>query len=107
MVQEIQGDGGLSPSQKKMLSEEYKQAAEGFQAALDKYSQLDLPGQKEECKEVMGQYMHVMQQVATDLHREKLLRQTSALETDFKALGQSDTAANKLKADLEQAKGDE
>jgi len=38
MVGGIQGDGSLSSSQKKMLNDEYKEAAKGFQAALDKFN---------------------------------------------------------------------
>jgi dTDP-4-amino-4,6-dideoxygalactose transaminase len=107
MVQGIQGDGGLTPSQRKMLNEDYKQAAQGFQSALDKYSQMGLPEQKDECKDVMAQYMTVMNQVAADLNKEKLSRQTREIQADFQALDKSELSASKLLADLDKAKNSE
>lgn len=94
------GDGGLTPEQKKVLNDEYKQAAKGFQAALDKFSTLDSAAQKNECKNVMQEYMSVMDHAAADLGRKGMLSQTTKLEADLKALDSDSTATQKLKMDL-------
>ena len=103
MVDKIHGGGGLTPGDKKELIHDYKDAASKFQAALDKYKELDNPGQKAECKRVMHEYMGVMNQVAVDLHKQVLLKQTSKLDADLKALDQDPSATSKLQADLNKA----
>ena len=101
MVDKIQGGGGgLTPSDKNELKHDYKDAASKFQAALDKYKELDNPGQKAECKKVMHEEMVLMNQVAVDLHKQALLKQTSKLDADLKALDNDPTATAKLQADL-------
>ena len=104
MVGGIQGDGSLSSSQKKVLQDEYKEAAKGFQAALDKFNTMDGKPQKHECKNVMHEYMNVMNHVAADLKKEKMLKQTSELEADLKVLDKDDSATSKLQADLNKLK---
>ena len=104
MVGGIHGDGGLTPSQKKVLNDEYKEAAKGFQAALDKFNTMDGKPQKHECKKVMHQYMNVMNHVAADLRKEKLLSQTSELEADLNVLDKDDSATAKLQSDLDKLK---
>lgn len=104
MVGGIQGDGSLSSGQKKILNDEYKEAAKGFQAALDKFNTMEGKPQKHECKNVMHEYMTVMNHVAADLKKEKLLKQTSELEADLKVLDNDDTATSKIQSDLDKLK---
>lgn len=100
MIEGIQGDDGLSKAQKKELQQDYKEAAKGFQAALDKYNELENKSQKGECKQVMHEYMNVMNHVAAALRKEKLLQQTNQLDADLNSLDVDDTATQKIKADL-------
>jgi DNA repair ATPase RecN len=106
MVDKVDGgNGGLNSQTKHHLEADYKAAAEKFQAALDKYSDLDNPGQKKECKKVMNEYMNVMNHIAADLHKQvdSLSTQNSKIQADLNALDTSDAAAGKLKKDLDKA----
>ncbi len=115
MVQGIGGDGGVDPA---LLKKEYQQAAKGFQEALDKFNQPLMDVQKQQCKQVMHEYMNIMNHIASDLkqarasnvpdsEKDAILKQTSKLAADLKVFDQDDSAANQIKADLNEIQSDD
>jgi hypothetical protein len=102
----IEGSGGITPSDRKMYEQEYKQGAELFQRALNRHAKSDDIYQKQEFKEVMDEAMKVLNQTARGLKAQHLMTQNQQIKQDYSAYKKtgSSTAKSKLDEDLDNAK---
>ena len=102
------GDGAapLSPQDKRMYEQEYKQGVDLFQRSLGEYEKADEMYKKEAFKDVMTQAMQILNETARELKRTDLSTQNKKISQDFMAYQdhESDAAKNQLLQDLSQAK---
>jgi hypothetical protein len=108
-VPEVRGGAApLSPEDKKLYQQEYKQAANLFQEALEQYTLS--PGnmyKQAEFKEVMEKAMQILNEAAQALKQDKLLKQNQKLQKDleeFEKDPSSVDAQKNLAHDLSEAK---
>lgn len=97
----------ITPHQKQMYEQEYKQGVQLFQNALQQYAKSDNPFQKKEFQEVMDKSLTILQETARELSRKALLEQNAKIEKDYDAFNQTPTDTNsiaQLNKDLEKAK---
>ncbi len=106
-MSDVSGVGPLSPRDKKMYEQEYKQGADLFKHALNQYNKSGDMFQKEEFKKVMDQAMQVLNESANGLMRKELQKQNSKIASDYatfqKYPGDKDTVQTLIK-DLDSAK---
>ena len=102
---EIQGGGTspLSPEDKKLYEQEFKQGVDLFQRALNEYSKADEMNKKQAFKEVMDRALQVLHQTSYELHRDDLEKQTSKIEKDYEAY-QNGAPKDALSKDLKETK---
>ena len=100
------GTSPLSPQDKKLYEQEYKQGVDLFQRSLAEYEKADEVHKKEAFKDVMGQAMQILNETARELKRPELNAQNKKISQDFLAYQdhETDTAKSQLVQDLSQAK---
>jgi len=76
--------GGISPRERKMYEQEYKQGTVLFQKALEHAGKAENPYQTEEFQKVMEKAMRVLNQTALGLKRLDLFKQNKKIEDDYK-----------------------
>lgn len=106
---ESSGNGDInkiSPQDRKLYEQEYKNGAKLFQETLGDYAHANSKFQKQAFKNVMDEAMDVLNQSARALNEEKLLQQNAKIQKDFEKFKEQDTPEmqQKLNDDLNQAK---
>lgn len=109
MIDRMSGESGigpLSPQDRSAYEKEYRQGLDLFKRALDDYSHAKNMFQKAEFKEVMEKAMRVLNETATELHRNELLAQNETISKDFSSFDQEDNSTNiaQLKKDINRAR---
>jgi len=96
----------ISPQDRKLYEQEYKNGAKLFQETLDDYAHANSKYQKQAFKNVMDKALDVLNQSARALNEDKLLQQNAKIQKDYETFKQQDTpeAQQKLNDDLSQAK---
>lgn len=103
---DIDNTGSVSPRQRKMYEQEYKQGADLFQRALEQATKSQNPYQKEQFDEVMAQALEVVSQAARGLKRSDLVQESEKMEKDFQVYRQDPSQAHihTLEQDVSRAK---
>jgi Ni,Fe-hydrogenase III large subunit len=97
----------LSPRDKLMYEQEYRQGAELFQKALKQHMASDNKFQEAEFQDVMDQSLNVLNEAARGLMRQELLKQNQKISDDYQIFKQypgDPVIQSMLNEDLDQAK---
>lgn len=103
-MQEISGSGEIHPRAQKLYIQEYRHGATLFEKALLQSNKSST--QRKEFDAVMNIALEVLNQSASALKREDLLKQNQKISNDFQAYQKDPSKQNLsiLKTDLDQAK---
>ncbi|MBI5273117.1 MAG: hypothetical protein HY861_03955 [Chlamydiia bacterium] len=106
-IQSNSGNTPITPRERKMYEQEYRQGAELFQNALQQYVKSDNVFQQKEFQGVMDKALSVLNETAQGLHRKALIDQNTKIEKDYAAFNNTPTdqrVIRQLEDDLNQAK---
>lgn len=85
-MSEIESAGPVTPSQTdKLYRQEYQHGANLFEEALNQANKASYDPKKEQFDDVMQMAMKILNQTASSLKNEKLLKQNEKINEDFKA----------------------
>lgn len=106
-IESIGGPDRITPHDRQMYEQEYKQGAQLFQNAMQQYVKSDNPYQKKAFQEVMDKSLEILNETARGLNRKSLLEQNAKIEKDYDSFNHAPDDAkvvSQLDKDLEQAK---
>jgi hypothetical protein len=85
--------GNLSPKDIQAYKQEFAEGAKLFQDSLQEYSKTDEFHKKEQLKKVMSEALHVMDEIANDVFKQKKLQsKEQKLAADYDNFTNNDTS---------------